>query len=327
MAIRIATAICLVLVPSLATAQPATTAIELRSDLIATGLTLAETVKPVYGVRLVADVDKKGEGSGTLELDVNVPVYNELGFRTDNAPLPPMQFRCNVTFVKNVKLMLPEGPRLGADLVEVEWVLFRITGPKITSRLALSRQEKERQAAALLVQDKDGKVRQVIGVSTPPPQIPCHPGCFPAGTEIQTPAGKKRIEALRQGDVVTVITADGTASSAKIASVFTTTNRLLEVRTDAGTLVATLTQPLVLADGTTRAAGELKAGDRIDRWEGDKRVAVTVKEITLTGREAQVFNLILGDPVHFVANGYLVRSKPPALGAAAVVLPKLRSAP
>jgi len=37
--------------------------------------------------------------------------------------------------------------------------------------------------------------------------------------------------------------------------------------------------------------------------------------VSLTGREEQVFNLILEDPALFVANGFLARSKPPAPAA------------
>jgi hypothetical protein len=97
-----------------------------------------------------------------------------------------------------------------------------------------------------------------------------------------------------------------------VASVFVTKNRLLEIRTDTGNLVTTETQPIALVDGGLRAAGELKAGDRIFRWDGKKRLAVTVLSMALTGREESVFNLVLGDGVIFIADDFLVRSKPPS---------------
>jgi hypothetical protein len=56
----------------------------------------------------------------------------------------------------------------------------------------------------------------------------------------------------------------------------------------------------------------LKAGDRVFRWDGRERLAVTVRSVSRTGREEPVFNLILGDSAVFVADGFLVRSKPPA---------------
>jgi len=37
-----------------------------------------------------------------------------------------------------------------------------------------------------------------------------------------------------------------------------------------------------------------------------------VKEVTAADREAEVFNLILGEPTSFIAGAFLVRSKPPA---------------
>jgi hypothetical protein len=124
--------------------------------------------------------------------------------------------------------------------------------------------------------------------------------------------GPKAVESLRAGDVVTTVGSDGTAGRGAVASVFVTTNRLIEVRTEAGTLTTTETQPLGLAAGGLRAAGELKAGDRVFTWDGRERRAVAVRSVSATGREARVYNVVLGDPVLFVADGYLARSKPPA---------------
>jgi hypothetical protein len=137
-------------------------------------------------------------------------------------------------------------------------------------------------------------------------------GCFPAGTPIRTPDGARPVETIREGDVVTTVNRDGTASSHKVMSVFTTRNRLIEVRTDAGTLVTTQTQPLPLADGGIRAAGGLKVGERLWRWDGHERTAVTVQSVSSTRREEPVFNVVLGDSVIFIANDFLARSTPPA---------------
>jgi hypothetical protein len=152
----------------------------------------------------------------------------------------------------------------------------------------------------------------------PPPVIPlepCHPGCFPAGTTIMVPNGSKPIDRVNEGDRVTTVGTDGIGSEAEVAAVFVTRNRLLEVHTDAGNLVTTQTQPLALVGGGLRAAGELKAGDRIFRWNSSERQTVTVRTVSATGREENVFNLILVEPGIFVANGFLARSKPPAPSA------------
>jgi len=37
-----------------------------------------------------------------------------------------------------------------------------------------------------------------------------------------------------------------------------------------------------------------------------------VTAVADTGRQSRVYNLVLGDPVLFVAGGFLARSKPPA---------------
>jgi hypothetical protein len=105
---------------------------------------------------------------------------------------------------------------------------------------------------------------------------------------------------------------DGDRLQGKVTSIFVTKNRLFEIRTDAGSLLTTHTQPFSIAGGKLRTAGELKAGDRIYRWNGGERRTVTVTSVSATGQEERVYNLILGDPAIFVANGFLARSKPPA---------------
>ncbi len=146
------------------------------------------------------------------------------------------------------------------------------------------------------------------------PLEPCHPGCFPAGTLVATPEGARPIESIRGGDAVTLVRPDGTATSGAVSSTFQTCNRLVEVRTEAGSLLTTETQPLCLADGEPRRAGELTAGDRIWRWEGGERRAAKVLAVAPAGREAEVFNLVVGDSAVFVAGGFLARGKPPPDG-------------
>ncbi len=149
---------------------------------------------------------------------------------------------------------------------------------------------------------------------SPPP--PCHPGCFPAGTLIATPDGARRIEAIAPGEVVVLISPDGTSVVGPVHSTFQTCNRLVEVRTESGDLVTTETQPLGLRDGEFRRAGELVAGDVIWRWENGQRHAARVRAVVATGQEAPVFNLVVGESGVFVAGGFLARGKPPALASA-----------
>jgi Pretoxin HINT domain len=141
---------------------------------------------------------------------------------------------------------------------------------------------------------------------------PCHPGCFPAGTAIATSSGPKAIETIKTGDLVTVVGPDGVAVEKAVVSIYRTTNRLLEVQTEAGTIRTTTTQPLCLAAGGFQIAGDLKAGDMIWQWADGQRRSVQVKAVILTEVDAPVFNLVVGESAVFVAGGFLARGKPPA---------------
>lgn len=143
------------------------------------------------------------------------------------------------------------------------------------------------------------------------PLEPCHPGCFPGGTLVDSPRGRRLIETIEMGDVLTIIRPSGKASTAGVTSVFITTNFLWSVRTEAGTLLTTKIQPLCLADETIKPAGELQPGDMVLHRAGEEVRPVQVIEVTSTGRTAQVFNVVLGNSEIFVAGGYLARSKPP----------------
>lgn len=149
--------------------------------------------------------------------------------------------------------------------------------------------------------------------TTHPPE-PCHPGCFPAGTLVATPDGPRPIESLQGGDTVTLVGPDGAPTGGTVRSTFQTCNRLVEVRTESGSLRTTETQPLCLESGDYRRAGELAEGDQIWRWEGGERRAAKVLAVVPTGREAEVFNLVVGGSAVFVAGGFLARGKPPLDG-------------
>src|SRR5262249_54509982 len=152
-------------------------------------------------------------------------------------------------------------------------------------------------SARFLLSDNEGNGRIAVSVvsPSPPPFPPCHPGCFPAGTSIHVPGGTKAIERLREGDIVTTVGSDGKCGQGKVASMSVTRNRLIEVRTVKGTLVTTQTQPLALVGGGMRPAGGLQPGDRIYSLDGSERRIVVVKSVVITRREAQVFNLVLGE--------------------------------
>lgn len=140
---------------------------------------------------------------------------------------------------------------------------------------------------------------------------PCHPGCFPRGTLVETPSGHRAIESIAAGDAVTAFLATGEHVTATVQSVFITDNRLWLVSTEADELVTTETQPLCLATDRIVAAGQLQAGDKILRYDGGALRLVKVTSVTKTRRVEEVVNLVLGDNQLFIAGGFLARSKPP----------------
>lgn len=140
---------------------------------------------------------------------------------------------------------------------------------------------------------------------------PCHPGCFPRGTLVETPRARRAIETIEAGDELLAFLPNGERVIGRVQSVFVTDNRLWEVITSEGKLLTTETQPLCLADYRTRPAGELEPGDTILRWQDGCLRSDAVVSVLSTGRVEKVFNLVLGDSKLFVAGGFLARSKPP----------------
>src|SRR5262245_55292671 len=297
--------------------EPQPLILDLSGTVDGRGLPMAECDSGVHRIKLTVKLDKKGQGNGTLVLDSTPNPIDDFGFAVTVKAEPPLKLECTLKLV-GTKKVLAEGPA-GGPAVEVEWQLYEITGPKIVSKLSLARETRAGWTyARFLWATKEGKDRTLVILHGPapdlkPPPPPCHPGCFPAGTPIEVPGGTKAIEDLRSGHMVTTIGPDGKPGRCKVAAMFVTKNRLVQINIEGKTLITTATQPLSLADGKLRAAGELTAGDRIYVWVKDERVAVTVKSVDVTERDAPVYNVVLGDPVLFVANGFVARSKPPAV--------------
>lgn len=179
------------------------------------------------------------------------------------------------------------------------------------AELQADRAIRESQQAAELATQKAVQAR--VELEALRPREPCHPGCFPAGTLVQAPQCARPIERIRVGEEVVTFAADQVRTSARVVSVFRTRNRLIWVHTDRGDLETTRTQPICLVAGEFRAAGELTTGDTIRHWVGVGWEVATVRRVAAS-RDADVFNLVLGEPTTFVAGDFLVRSKPPSPG-------------
>jgi hypothetical protein len=191
--------------------------------------------------------------------------------------------------------------------------LFTLAGKRLGERLVLVVPAKETDSYRLVACDRAGKVTDVIPLQVQEPRVePCHPGCFPAGTIVATPDGPRRIETIRAGDAVLNVPASGAPTPRKVAAVFAGQARLVEVQTATGRLVTTGRQPLTLAHGATKGAAELRPGDAILRWQDGEAVTTKVRGVKWLSAPGRVFNLVLETRGTFIANGYLVRSKPPA---------------
>jgi predicted lipid-binding transport protein (Tim44 family) len=121
-------------------------------------------------------------------------------------------------------------------------------------------------------------------------------GCFPAGTPIATPRGQVPIESIRAGDIVLT----GQGGTTVVEATFVTRAAILMLTTDHGTLRTTAEHPLLCADGKFRLAGELLQGDRLP--------GATIRGCII-GPEELVYNLRVGAPHTFIANGFVVHNK------------------
>ncbi|MFN0055913.1 MAG: hypothetical protein ACKV0T_27530 [Planctomycetales bacterium] len=295
--------------------------VELRSWVISPGLNLPESKHLIHWIRLKGVVNDKGIGRGTLTLDPNPPAYDEYGdFLTGREaeprveplePLPNLDLQCVIEFVK-------EGFVPRVNEAPTKRKIYRLKGPRIKSSFSFTTAGPGFTSGRLLVHNKKGQVAFVVEmqelkpVDPNLPLPPCHPGCFPAGTKILTLQGVVPIEQIRVGHLVTCVDRDGAHYVAPVTGLFTTRNRLVEIRTKQGNLLTTQTQPLALVAGGFQPAGELEVGDRIWRWKEDARHPVEVSEVHPTDQEVPVFNLVVGDLAMFVAGDFVVRGKPPA---------------
>lgn len=141
---------------------------------------------------------------------------------------------------------------------------------------------------------------------------PCHPGCFPRGTLVNTPTGTRAIESLKPGDTVIALQADHTITFDTIHAVFVTDNQLWKVSTESGDIITTKTQPLCLTFDRIVPVESIKIGDDLLQYRNGEIRTTTVQAIEMTDRHENVFNLILTDAVFFVASNFVARSKPPA---------------
>ena len=125
-----------------------------------------------------------------------------------------------------------------------------------------------------------------------------------------TPWCPRRIETIEAGDYVLGVDKKGKTHMTKVHSAFVTENYLVEIETDSGRLTTTGKQPLCLACGCCKTAGELVIGDEMLRWENGEVRPTKVQAINRTGRLVQVFNLVLEDQDFYISGGLQVQQAP-----------------
>jgi len=256
--------------------------------------------RPIYSVSLTSD----GKDKVRLVLDPNKRTFNLFGDTTSETDIAT---RTITATLKPVKM---------ADPMKMDRTLYELSAEKMNGRLYLVVPSKKvgPSTVRLVVRDKAGAVESVIYLEeeSMPVLPPCHPGCFPAGSAVETPNGPRNIETIRPGDVVLRLLPDGKTAPVKVASVFVGHAQIIEVETDAGILRTTCKQPLSLTTGTLKAASDLHAGDEVARWKDGKPGSVKVRDVRQKdGQPVEIFNLVLEESGIFVVNGYQVRSKPP----------------
>jgi predicted lipid-binding transport protein (Tim44 family) len=134
-------------------------------------------------------------------------------------------------------------------------------------------------------------------------------GCLPAGTPIQTPRGQTSIERLALGSPVLAVDPEGRMVPTKVEKIFKTRALLLEVVTKAGSLRTTSDHPLGGPDGVFVPAGQLQPGQRVLFRKDGVLQSTRVKRIVWEEHPQPVYNLSVGWPNTFLADGFVAHNK------------------
>jgi predicted lipid-binding transport protein (Tim44 family) len=133
-------------------------------------------------------------------------------------------------------------------------------------------------------------------------------GCFPAGTLIQTPAGRTPIEKLSAGDGVRAVNTKGETVETGVEKIFANRSTVITIETERGILRTTHEHPVGLPGGSFLEAGKLRPGQKVLVWnDGILNPASIIG--TSTQREEVVYNLSVGTPHTFLAGNFLVHNK------------------
>ena len=134
-------------------------------------------------------------------------------------------------------------------------------------------------------------------------------GCFPAGTAIATPQGKKAIEQLAAGDEILAVDEQGHTVRTRVKTIFINKSPLVQIETPDGSFMATGDHPVSIGQGKFRRIDDLHAGDPITRWENGRLIEGKIGRINHANSKSLVFNLEVNEPHTFIAGGIVVHNK------------------
>jgi predicted lipid-binding transport protein (Tim44 family)/intein/homing endonuclease len=134
-------------------------------------------------------------------------------------------------------------------------------------------------------------------------------GCFPTGTAITTPQGRKTIEELTSGDEVLAVDGNDLTVRTRVKTIFVKKNPLVRVETREGNFLTTPDHPFRIGPGRFRQAGDLHAGDLITRWEKGRLIQEKILGMDYAAGQGLVFNLEVDKPHTFIVEGFVVHNK------------------
>lgn len=124
--------------------------------------------------------------------------------------------------------------------------------------------------------------------------------CFTGDTLIATPTGDRAIRHIKGGDIVLAVEKDGTLTPAEVlATMPPHDSETYTVLAGDHHVHTTLSQPLRLADGTTKLAKDLTIGDTLAR-------VGSVTGIIHSGKR-KVYDLTVAGTNHYLANGFVAQ--------------------
>ena len=124
--------------------------------------------------------------------------------------------------------------------------------------------------------------------------------CFTGDTLIATPTGDKPIRHIKRRDTILAVENDGTLTPAEVLHIMEPhESETYTVLAGNHHVHTTLSQPLLLADGTMKLVGDLTIGDELAR-------VGTITGIIHSGRR-KVYDLTTGGTNRYLANGFVAQ--------------------